>query len=56
LSHEVKLHPVIIIMSLLIGGQLLGVFGVLAAVPVAAVIRILGEEFLLPPLREMAEE
>jgi predicted PurR-regulated permease PerM len=56
LSRQVKMHPVTIILALLIGGSLFGIFGVILSVPLAAVVRILGEEFVLPPLREMAED
>jgi len=55
LSRQVRMHPVTIILSLLIGGSLLGVFGLLLSVPVVAVLRILAEEFVLPPLRELAD-
>lgn len=41
LRYTVKLHPVIIILALLAGASLGGFFGVLIAVPVAAVIKIL---------------
>jgi predicted PurR-regulated permease PerM len=34
----VELNPVVVIISLLIGGQLLGVIGIILAVPVAAVV------------------
>jgi predicted PurR-regulated permease PerM len=56
LSRQVRMHPVTIILALLIGGSLFGLFGVILSVPLAAVVRILGKEFVLPPLREMAEE
>lgn len=56
LSRQVKMHPVTIMLALLIGGTLFGVFGLLLSVPLTAIIRILGEEFVLPPLREMAGE
>ena len=41
LRYTVKLHPVSIILALLIGASLGGLFGVLVAVPVTAVIKIL---------------
>jgi predicted PurR-regulated permease PerM len=41
MGHTIDLHPVIIIISLLIGGQLLGIIGMLLAVPVAALLRVL---------------
>jgi len=40
LRVTVKLHPVTIILALLAGGSLAGLFGVLVAVPVLAVIKI----------------
>lgn len=54
LSRQVKMHPVTILLSLLIGGSLFGVFGVILSVPLAAVVKILVQEFVLPPLRELA--
>jgi len=56
LSRQVKMHPVTIILALLIGGSLFGFFGVLLSVPLAAIAGILGREFLLPPLRELARQ
>lgn len=41
LRVTVKLHPVTIILALLAGGSLAGLFGVLIAVPVLAVIKII---------------
>lgn len=41
ISGSVGLHPLIIIFVLLLGGFLFGVWGMLAAVPVTAVLRIL---------------
>jgi predicted PurR-regulated permease PerM len=43
----VGLHPLAVIGALLVGGALFGVMGILFAVPVAAVIFILGERLLL---------
>ncbi len=37
----VKLHPVVVMLSLLLGGTLLGFFGLLVAVPTAAVLKII---------------
>ncbi len=39
MSEEVGLHPVIVIFALLAGGELLGIIGMLLAVPVAAIIK-----------------
>ncbi len=41
LRATVKLHPVLIILALLIGGSLAGLLGVLVAVPVAAATKII---------------
>lgn len=40
-GESVGLHPVVVIVSLLIGGSLMGILGMLLAVPVVAVLRIL---------------
>ena len=39
-GDKVGLHPVITILALLIGGQLFGIFGMLLAVPVTAVLNV----------------
>jgi predicted PurR-regulated permease PerM len=41
LRATVKVHPVVIILALLVGGSLAGLLGVLVAVPVAAVTKII---------------
>lgn len=40
MGHTIALHPVVVIISLLIGGQLLGIVGMMLAVPVAALLRV----------------
>ncbi len=44
LGNSVKLHPVIVIISLLIGAKLFGIMGMIFAVPVAAVYKVLYDE------------
>jgi sporulation integral membrane protein YtvI len=39
MGEEVGLHPIVIIFSLLAGGELLGIIGMLIAVPIAAIIK-----------------
>lgn len=56
LGKEVELHPVVLILSFLIGGQVLGFVGVLLAVPIASIIKILLAEFILPSVEEIAAE
>jgi predicted PurR-regulated permease PerM len=41
MQRVVKLHPVLVILALLLGGTLAGFFGLLVAVPTAAVLKIL---------------
>ena len=50
MGREVELHPVLLIASLIFLGNLLGVFGLILAVPIAATARILSREFILPRL------
>ena len=41
MGSKIDLHPVVLILSLLIGAKLYGILGMLFAVPVAAVYRVL---------------
>ncbi|SDF10932.1 AI-2E family transporter [Sporolituus thermophilus] len=41
MGQTIELHPVFVIVSLLIGGQLYGIVGMMLAVPVAAILRVL---------------
>ena len=43
-SKSVQLHPLTIIIVILIGGQLLGIFGMLLAVPSASIIKVTSQE------------
>lgn len=47
LSKSVKLHPLIIVFVVLIGGQFFGVLGMLLAVPVAGIIKVTSSELYL---------
>jgi predicted PurR-regulated permease PerM len=44
MGKQIDLHPVILIISLLIGAKMFGIVGMLFAVPVAAVYRVLYKE------------
>jgi predicted PurR-regulated permease PerM len=44
-GRTVQLHPLLVIISILIGGTLLGVLGALLAIPAAAVIQILVKDW-----------
>jgi len=54
LGREVEIHPVWLIIALLLCGKILGVLGLILAVPIAATVRILGREYLWPRLRAWA--
>lgn len=53
-GDAVQLDMVTIIVSFFIGGAVAGMFGLIVAVPVAATLRILAEELLLPRWRAWA--
>ncbi|MFQ5825205.1 MAG: AI-2E family transporter [bacterium] len=43
-SKSVELHPLTIIIVILIGGQLMGIFGMLLAVPTTSIIKVTAQE------------
>lgn len=43
MGHSIDLHPIAIIISLLVGGQLFGILGMMVAVPAAALIKVLAK-------------
>jgi predicted PurR-regulated permease PerM len=55
-GKEVGLDSMSVITAILIGGALLGIFGVVIAVPLAAAAKIVWAEFVLPALRAKAAE
>ncbi|MFC1705979.1 AI-2E family transporter [Planctomycetota bacterium] len=56
LGLEVGLHPMTIIICLFAFGELFGLFGLLLAIPMGAIAKILTQEFVLPELRTLAAE
>jgi len=48
LKETTNLHPVIILLAVLLGAELLGFWGILAAIPVAGVIHFMLREWALP--------
>jgi predicted PurR-regulated permease PerM len=44
ISQSVKMHPLTIIFAILIGGQLFGILGMLFAVPIAGVVKVVASE------------
>lgn len=55
LGDSLGLHPVVVILSLMIGAQALGLFGLLVALPLTATVVILVRELVLPALKVWAE-
>jgi predicted PurR-regulated permease PerM len=45
-GHKLGLHPMLVIVSLLIGGEVLGLLGILIAVPVTAILKVFINYFL----------
>jgi predicted PurR-regulated permease PerM len=44
LGGNVELHPLIVMLALFLGGEIMGVYGMIFAVPAAAIIKVLLEE------------
>ncbi len=47
-GQQLDIHPLLVFVSVLVGGALLGVAGAFIAVPAAAMIQVLAEEVLIP--------
>ncbi|MCZ6601637.1 MAG: AI-2E family transporter, partial [Planctomycetota bacterium] len=56
LSKETGLHPLTLLLSMFIAGEVFGFFGVLLAVPIASIVKILFVEFVLPEIKALAKE
>jgi predicted PurR-regulated permease PerM len=56
LKETTNLHPVVILLVVLIGADLLGFWGILAAIPVAGVIQFLLREWVVPRIPGRAPE
>ncbi len=55
MGKETGLHPLTVILSLLIGGKIFGLFGLIMSIPLCNTLKILGEEFLLPAWIEISK-
>jgi predicted PurR-regulated permease PerM len=51
MHKAVKLDPWLVLVAILIGGELLGIVGVILAVPVAAVLQVVALEVIAPAIR-----
>ncbi len=56
LGDSLGLHPVVVLVSIFVGGSALGMFGILIALPLTASLVILARELVLPALEDFAEE
>ena len=45
-GRTVQLSPLVVLISVLIGAELAGILGALAAIPVAGIVQAVGREFL----------
>jgi predicted PurR-regulated permease PerM len=54
IGTRVGLHPLTVLVSAFVFGDLLGVFGMLIAIPLTAVLKILGQEIVVPEIRRQA--
>ena len=52
LKETTNLHPVVILLAVIVGAELLGFWGILGAIPVAGVIHFFLREWLVPKVRE----
>jgi predicted PurR-regulated permease PerM len=50
LKETLQLHPVVVLLSVIVGAELAGLWGVLAAIPVAAMIQFLIRRWVSPKL------
>jgi len=53
-GRATNLDPLSVLLAVLVGGALAGLAGMLVAIPVAACAKILGQEVVVPRLRELA--
>ena len=56
MGKKIKLHPVVILLALMIGGKLFGILGMLFAMPVAVVYRVLYDELWHYDGKDMEED
>lgn len=56
LGDSLGLHPLVVLFAMLAGGAAMGMFGILIALPLTASLVIVAKEFVLPAMRDMADE
>lgn len=50
ISHEVKMHPALVMFAILLGGRLFGLLGVILSIPAAAAIKVIILYYTTPEL------
>ena len=55
MGNAVELHPLVILVALLVGSELLGAPGALLAIPVAATLAVVVDEIRLERMRSQLE-
>jgi len=56
LGDSLGLHTIVVLFSLMAGAASMGMFGLIIALPLTATIVILGREFVLPVLAQLADD
>jgi predicted PurR-regulated permease PerM len=56
LGDKLGLHPLVVFFALFAGGAALGMLGLLIALPLTATLVVLFQEFVLPALKQFADE
>ncbi|MCP3916400.1 MAG: AI-2E family transporter [bacterium] len=56
LGDSLGLHPVVVLVSVFVGGAALGMFGFLIAIPLTASLVIIARELVMPALAQFADE
>ncbi len=46
MGQNIGIHPIVVILSLIIAGKFFGIFGLLIAVPVVGIIKVIGKHFI----------
>lgn len=54
MGNKTGLHPVTVIITLLIGAKLFGLFGLIIAIPLCTTLKILGKSYLIPMWHEIS--
>lgn len=54
MGKETGVHPLTVILSLMVGGELFGLFGLILAIPICTTLKIIGEELVLPAWHELS--